>query len=73
MNLFEIPQEYYAKEGVTSLMGLGYTAALATIALTVSNMVIQRNFSKEMLAAVVGGALATWGYLKDSDLDYAES
>ena len=54
-------------------MGLGYTAALATIALTVSNMVIQRNFSKEMLAAVVGGSLATWGYLKDSDLDYAES
>ena len=69
----DIPQKYYAKEGFTSLMGLGYTAALATVGFTVANMVMHRNFSMEMMAAIVGGSLATWAYLKESDMDYAES
>lgn len=73
MNPLAIPQEYYAKEGILSLMGLGYTAALATVGLTIANMAVHRNLSKEMLAALLGGAVATWGYLKDSDLDYAQS
>ena len=54
-------------------MGLGYTAALATVGLTIANMAVHRNLSKEMLAALLGGAVATWGYLKDSDLNYAQS
>ena len=73
MNPFAIPQKYYAKEGLMSPMGLGYTAALATIGFTVWNMVADRNMGMEMLAALVGGSLATWGYIKDSELDYAES
>jgi len=73
MSLLQIPQKYYAKEGYFSGMGLGYTAALATVAFTVVNMVMDRNFSMEMMAAIVGGSLATWGYLKESDLDYAQS
>ncbi len=54
-------------------MGLGYTAALATVILTITNMAVHRNLSMEMLAALVGGSVATLGYLKDSDLDYKES
>ena len=73
MNPLEIPQKYYAREGITSLMGLGYTAALATVILTITNIAVHRNPSKEMLAALVGGSIATLGYLKDSDLDYKES
>ena len=73
MNPLEIPQKYYAREGITSLMGLGYTAALATVILTITNIAVHRNLSKEMLAALVGGSVATLGYLKDSDLDYKES
>lgn len=73
MNPLAIPQKYYEREGFMSTMGLGYTAALATIGFTVWNMISHRSISIEMAAALAGGSLATWGYLRDSGLNYAES
>jgi hypothetical protein len=73
MNPLEIPQQYYEREGFMSTMGIGYTAALATIGFTAWNMISNRSISIEMVAALTGGAVATWGYLKDSDLNYNES
>ena len=73
MNPLAIPQQYYEREGFMSTMGIGYTAALATIGFTAWNMISNRSISIEMIAAIVGGSLATWGYLKESDLDYSES
>jgi len=64
----DIPQKYYAKEGFTSLMGLGYTAALAVTGLGLVNLVSKRDMSA--VAIVGGGALATWGYLKASGVLY---
>tara|TARA_R110002020_G_scaffold1492_9_gene6747 strand:- start:7895 stop:8116 length:222 start_codon:yes stop_codon:yes gene_type:complete len=73
MNPLEIPQRYYKREGFMSPMGLGYTAALATIGFTAWNIIKDRNIGVEMVAALVGGSLATWGYLTESAVDYAES
>ena len=68
MDPLSIPKQYYAKEGMFSLMGLGYTAALATVGLSLVGLVQNRDLGTA--AAFVGGGLATWGYLKASNLDY---
>ena len=68
MNPFSVPKQYYAKEGMFSLMGLGYTAALATVGLSLVGLVQKRDLG--MTVALVGGGLATWGYLQASNLDY---
>ena len=64
----DIPQKYYDQEGFLSLMGIGYTAALAVTALGILNLVSKRDMSA--VAIVGGGALATWGYLKQSGVLY---
>ena len=64
----DIPQKYYDQEGFLSLMGIGYTAALAVTALGILNLVSKRD--KAAVAIVGGGALATWGYLKTSGVLY---
>ncbi len=55
-------------------MGIGYTAALAVTGLGLVNYVqnLGGSGSKDMtnLAIVVGGGLATWGYLKSSGVVY---
>lgn len=61
MNPFSVPQQYYAKEGLFSLMGIGYTAALATMGFSLVNM--REDRVPEMAIALVGGGLATWGFL----------
>tara|TARA_Y100000992_G_scaffold290629_1_gene246312 strand:- start:264 stop:473 length:210 start_codon:yes stop_codon:yes gene_type:complete len=68
MSAFAIPQKYYEKEGFLSLMGIGYTAALAVTGLGLVNLVSHRDMSD--FAIVGGGALATWGYLKASGVLY---
>jgi hypothetical protein len=64
----DIPQKYYEQEGFLSLMGIGYTAALAVTGLGLVNLVSKRDMSA--VAIVGGGALATWGYLKQSGVLY---
>jgi len=77
----DIPQKYYEQEGFLSLMGIGYTAALATTGLGLVNSVglLERNndnlasTTKRAIVSVAmigGGALATWGYLKASGVLY---
>ena len=72
--MLDIPQKYYAKEGFLSLNGIGYTAPLAVTGLGLVNYVqnLGGSCSKDMtnLAIVVGGGLATWGYLKSSGVVY---
>tara|TARA_B100000475_G_C15005211_1_gene318047 strand:- start:1130 stop:1339 length:210 start_codon:yes stop_codon:yes gene_type:complete len=68
MSAFAIPQKYYEQEGFLSLMGIGYTAALAVTGLGLVNLVSNRDMSD--VAIVGGGALATWGYLKASGVLY---
>tara|TARA_Y100001963_G_C6716192_1_gene416743 strand:- start:46 stop:258 length:213 start_codon:yes stop_codon:yes gene_type:complete len=70
--MLDIPQKYYEQEGFLSLMGIGYTAALAVTFLGFVN-----SFNKATpdefiysVAIVGGGALATWGYLKQSGVLY---
>ena len=64
----DIPQKYYEQEGFLSLMGIGYTAALAVTGLGLVNLVSKRDMSA--VAIVGGGAVATWGYLKASGVLY---
>tara|TARA_Y100000310_G_scaffold335211_1_gene416696 strand:- start:2763 stop:2969 length:207 start_codon:yes stop_codon:yes gene_type:complete len=64
----DIPQKYYEQEGFLSLMGIGYTAALAVTGLGLVNIVSKRDMSS--VAILGGGALATWGYLKASGVLY---
>ena len=64
----DIPQKYYEEEGFLSLMGIGYTAALAVTGLGLVNLVSKRDMSA--VAIVGGGALATFGYLNASGVDY---
>ena len=77
MSAFAIPQKYYEQEGFLSLMGIGYTAALATTGLGILTSINQLERINENLASTTkrsivsvamigGGALATWGYLKTS-------
>ncbi len=66
--MLDIPQKYYEQEGFLSLMGIGYTAALAVTGLGLVNIVSKRDMSS--VAILGGGALATWGYLKASGVLY---
>ncbi len=66
--MLDIPKKYYEQEGFLSLMGIGYTAALAVTGLGLVNLVSKRDMSA--VAIVGGGALATWGYLKASGVLY---
>jgi hypothetical protein len=68
MGVFSIPQEYYAKEGMFSVMGLGYTAALATVGFSLVGLIQKRDLGTAV--ALVGGCMATWGYLNASGVDY---
>ena len=78
MNPLRLPMEYYKQEGFLSLMGLGYTFALAVTGLGLVNLVSKRERYSPMssetlipqLYIVSGGALATWGYLKAAGVDY---
>jgi hypothetical protein len=65
---FSIPREYYAKEGIVSIMGLGYTAALATVGLSLVGLIQKRDLGTAV--ALVGGCMATWGYLTTSGVEY---
>jgi len=66
--MLDIPQKYYEEVRFLSPMGIGYTAALAVTGLGLVNLVSKRNMSA--VAIVGGGALATWGYLKQSGVLY---
>tara|TARA_Y100000996_G_scaffold386728_1_gene344977 strand:- start:160 stop:360 length:201 start_codon:yes stop_codon:yes gene_type:complete len=66
--MLDIPKKYYDQEGFLSLMGIGYTAALAVTGLGLVNLVSKRDMSA--IAIVGGGALATFGYLKSSGVVY---
>jgi hypothetical protein len=67
MNLMDMPQKYYEKEGFLSLMGIGYTAALAVTFLGVFKVITARGTDRLPAIAILGGGgLATWGYLKSS-------
>ncbi len=66
--MLDIPKKYYEQEGFLSLMGIGYTAALAVTGLGLVNIVSKRDMSS--VAILGGGALATWGYLKASGVLY---
>ena len=79
--MLDIPQKYYEQEGFLSLMGIGYTAALATTGLGILTSINQLERINENLASTTkraivsvamigGGALATWGYLKTSGVLY---
>ena len=68
MSFMDMPQKYYEKEGFLSLMGIGYTAALAVTGLGLVNLVSNRDMSA--VAILGGGAVATWGYLKASGVLY---
>ena len=75
MGFTDLPAKYYKEEGFLSLMGIGYTAALAVTGLGILNLVsdIIRNDRPAPIAVgaiVGGGALATWGYLKSSGVLY---
>tara|TARA_Y100000389_G_scaffold158635_1_gene160161 strand:- start:25532 stop:25741 length:210 start_codon:yes stop_codon:yes gene_type:complete len=63
----DLPQKYYEKEGFLSLMGIGYTAALAVTFLGGFKVITSQGTDRLPAIAIVGGgALATWGYLKSS-------
>ena len=49
MNPMAIPKKYYDKEGFLSLMGIGYTAALAVTGLGFVNMVSKRDMSSVII------------------------
>lgn len=66
----DLPQEYYEKEGFLSVMGLGYTAALAVIGLGALSTIQKKQYGLPALAILGGGAVATWGYLKSSGVLY---
>mgnify|MGYP005643260759 FL=1 len=67
----DIPQKYYEKEGLLSLMGIGYTAALAVVGLGGFKVITASRTDKLPAIAILGGgALATWGYLKTSGVLY---
>ena len=71
MSFMDIPERYYEKEGFLSLMGIGYTAALAVTGLGAFNMITARGSDRLPAIAILGGgALATWGYLKSSGVLY---
>ena len=67
MSFMDLPQKYYEKEGFLSLMGIGYTAALAVTFLGGFKVITSPGTDRLPAIAIVGGgALATWGYLKSS-------
>ena len=70
--MLDIPQKYYEQEGFLSLMGIGYTAALAATGLGIVNLIWPYWGKRDMSAVAIvgGGALATWGYLKASGVLY---
>jgi len=65
-----IPQKYYEKEGFLSVMGLGYTAALAVIGLGLLSTIQKKQYGLPAYAILGGGVVATWGYLKSSGVLY---
>ena len=67
----DIPQKYYEQEGFLSLMGIGYTAALAVTGLGGFKVITASGTDRLAAIAILGGgALATWGYLKSSGVLY---
>ena len=68
--LTDLPKKYYAKEGVMSMAGIGYTAALVVMGLGVINMGWHKDISLPAVAIIGGGSVATWGYLKTSGVLY---
>ena len=71
MSAVGIPQKYYEKEGFASLMGIGYSAALAVTGLGGFKVITARGTDRLAAIAILGGgALATWGYLKSSGVLY---
>ena len=71
MSFMDMPQKYYEKEGFLSLNGIGYTAALAVTFLGIPLVFRASRTDKIPAFAILGGgALATWGYLKEAGVDY---
>jgi len=70
MGFTDLPMKYYKEEGFLSVMGIGYTAALAITGLGVFHIVSKRDVSIPAVAILGGGAIATWGYLKSSGVLY---
>jgi hypothetical protein len=70
MGFTDLPAKYYKEEGFLSVMGIGYTAALAITGLGLFHMVSKMDISIPAVSIVGGGALATWGYLKSSGVLY---
>jgi hypothetical protein len=68
--LTDLPRKYYEKEGVISMAGIGYTAALVVAGLGVLNMGKNMDFSLPTVAIIGGGSVAAWGYLKASGVLY---
>jgi hypothetical protein len=68
--LTDLPKKYYDKEGVISMAGIGYTAALVVMGLGVVNMGWNMDFTLPTVAIIGGGSIATWGYLKASGVLY---
>ncbi len=70
MGFTDLPAKYYKDEGFLSVMGIGYTAALAITGLGLFHMITKMDISMPAVAIPVGGALATWGYLTTSGVLY---
>jgi|TARA_B110000914_G_C15390096_1_gene412030 hypothetical protein len=71
MGFTDLPAKYYEKEKFISLMGIGYTAALAVTGLGGFKVITASGTDRLAAIAILGGgALATWGYLKSSGVLY---
>jgi hypothetical protein len=61
-----IPKEFYQQEGFMTVAGLGYTTALATFGFGV--FLLGENQNVASLLIVAGGALSTFGFLKQAGI-----
>ena len=69
--MMNIPKKFYEQEGFMSVAGLGYTTALATSGLGLVMLLTMRarGYSPEAIALIIaGGALSTFGFLKQAGI-----
>ena len=64
--MMNIPKQFYEQEEFMSVAGLGYTTALATTGLGLVRVVTKQDVAS--LLIVAGGALSTFGFLKQAGI-----
>lgn len=74
--MLDIPQKYYEEEGFLSLMGLGYTSALAVTGFGAAKLLGKEaqeggfETLRPYFYIFFGGIVVTWGFLDASGVLY---